>query len=244
MRTKKFPLTADLAGLPGALPVFLRASERPPRYRWWRRLADRWAGRRDRTPLTDAEDPLQEAASAWLQQLVAQCEAAVAEERSTTEALIAVLDDKKAGFEAAAREAEAQIVDVKNALEAAHAAPDRGLGAGEKYSPAEERQTRLTLERRTALARLTTAKTQAEERRRTSLQSAEKLDAARHSHWTMLQERSRLIVTHHQQRASAYAGGMSQPRKGVVYLAPAIPIPEWATAELSTGGHTPEPASH
>lgn len=230
---KDLPLTADLAPLPGALPLFLRIADRPLRYRWWTRICDRWAGRRDRTPVTETYEPGKTASSAWLQQLIAECDTAIAQERSRTEAMVAVLDNKQASLDTTARAAAQYIEEMRQKMEAVHSQPARAPGAGEKYSREEERQARLALERGAALARLTTAKTQAEERRRAALHEVDVLTSDRRSHGTVLRGRIRLIVEHYQRRASNYVRGMSRPRKGITYTAPLIPIPDWASAELS-----------
>ena len=60
------------ARVPEALSPFLAAPDRPIPYRWWTRLLDHWAGRRDRTaPLHDSSSEIVEADTPWLRRLAA-----------------------------------------------------------------------------------------------------------------------------------------------------------------------------
>ena len=240
---KQLPITPDLAQLPGALPVLLLTPDRPLRYGWMARARDHWAGRLDRTPVGQSHEPGEVAWSAWLQRLTAECHNAIARGRTRTEALIAVLDKERATLEAEARKAEVLVTQLERDIAEQQAAPARDRRPGEAFSPDEEVRDRVNLERGTALARLRSAKAEAEDRQRSVLHQIHVIVTQRHSHWAVLQERTRLLVEHHQRRASTYARGMSRPWKGITYVAPVIHTPAWAHAELGTGGHAAQPAA-
>ncbi|TRY16873.1 hypothetical protein FOJ82_13450 [Tessaracoccus rhinocerotis] len=232
-------ISADQAHIPDALPVFLLVPDEPLRYGWWTRTRDHWAGRQDRLRGTEHMEPLQTASSAWLQRLFAECGNAVAQGRSRTDALVALLDKEQAALAAEERVAADHIGQLASDLAELQGSPLReSLGAGEGFSDDDEVLRRKALERQTALAQLRTAQTQAAERRRTVLQQIDVIVTQKRSHWSVLQERTRQLLEHYQRRASTYARGMSRPSRGITFLAPVLPMPDWAAAELGTGGYT------
>lgn len=232
-------ITPELAHVPDALPAFLLKADRPLPYRWWTRLSDHLAGRRDRLysdTITLNEPPV--AQSPWLQRQLAECATALARGRTRTEALVAVLDRELASLAADADQQAEALASLQAQLVELESAPvgDGIVGAGEVFSPPHERQQRRRRERAAQFAQLQRATADAEAARRDIDRQINTLNQERRSHWVVLQERSRQLVELYQRRVCTYTRGMEQRRKGIVLTAPTVATPAWVSAQLGTGG--------
>lgn len=227
------------ARVPQALPAFLLRPDQPPVYRWWRRVLDRWAGVRDRTPAPEhREGATPVADSPWLRRLLAECAAAIAVGRTRTDALVAVLD-----VECARVRAEIEVLEgVLDELDEARSAADQEtiddtiVGPGELYSPPEERLQRRARQKADKIARLQAQADAVQARLRSARQELGVLEQERRSHWSVLQERTRLLVEHYQRRAGSYTRGLERRRRRVFFVTPTVVAPDWVRADLGTGG--------
>ena len=239
---KSLTLSPDHAHLPRAFHAFLLVPDRPPRYGLWLRARDAWAGWRDRStdPNAESERDAAPVTSPWLQRLEAEYATALAAGRTRAEALVAVIDGERAELESEA----ASLGLLLAQLDARHSAPepepdDAILGVGERYSTPAERLARRRWEQAGRRARLTSDTSGAEARRRAVVQRIAVLEQERRSHWTLLQQRGRLLQAHYQRRAGTYTRAMERRREGQRLTAPAMPAPAWLGAEL---GDVPRPS--
>ena len=233
------PITPDLAHVPNALPVFTMRADRPLPYRWWTRLSDHLAGRRDRV---NSEASLATnnavAESPWLHRLLAECATAIARGRTRTEALVAVLDRELAHLHAGVQQHEDTLETVARQINDLLDQPitDEIVGAGERYSDPDERLRRHQLNRASELNRLRQQAEAARNAKRRLMREIGTLQQERRSHWVVLQERSRQLVELYQRRACSYVRGMERRRQGIVLTAPTVSAPVWSVADLGTGG--------
>lgn len=239
-KTRSIELTSELAHVPSALPVFLLHPERPLRYGWWARSRDSWDGRRDRGCVSEASGGSEPstAETPWLRRLRAECHNAIGQERTRTEALVAVLDREIAALKAQIAAAETAGAQREEERRQSDATPvtDAVVGAGEIYSPADERVQRRRLERATTSARLAGQAAAAHEARRTASQQLDVVVQERRNHWIVLQERARVLAEHYQRRASTYIRALERPRRGERFDVPDMGVPDWASADLGAGG--------
>lgn len=245
-RTKSFKITERHADAPDALQFFLSLPDRPPIYRWWRQLFDRWAGVRDRLPMEQHKrEGMQKgeagswpiAESPWLRRLIAECNAATAVGRTHSDAVVTVLDQKLAEFCAEDKALQALVSDLGNTHAEVVKADHRSAGAGDRYCTEEELQQRHVRMKAEGLAEIKGRQSAAAARRAELAQQITKLEQARAGHWSVLQERTRLLTEHYQRRASSYTSGMERRRRGMRYHPPEIVAPDWVEAALGTGGH-------
>lgn len=244
MRT--ITITPELAHVPNALPTFLLKADRPLPYRWWTRLSDHFAGRRDRTfteEIANSDAPVVE--SPWLQRQLAECANAIARGRTRTEALVAVLDRELAALSSNVEQQEGVIASLTSQIATLQDAPvtDEVVGAGERYSDPSERLQRRHRERSIVLGQLRQSLTVAQDARRDLGRQIGTINQERRSHWVVLQERSRQLTELYQRRVCTYTRGMEQRRKGVLLTAPTVTMPSWASAALGTGGLDDSPAA-
>lgn len=231
-------LSPDLAHVPNALPAFMLKADRPLPYRWWTRLSDHSAGRRDRTQSETISSDAPVASSPWLQRQLAECANAIAVGRTRTEALVAVLDHELAAMLAAVDQHEAALADLSAKLRELIAEPvnDAAIGPGGPYSTPQERLRRNQDQRAAELSSLRNAIQTTESTTRELARRIGQLQQDRRSHWVVLQERSRQLVELTQRRVATYTRGLELRRKGIVFTAPTVTAPHWVSAELGTGG--------
>lgn len=246
MRTKPtFVPAPEHARVPKALPTFLLEPDRPPRYRWWQRLLDQWSGIRDRMPAAQhSEPPNPVADSPWLQRLLAECAASIAVGRTRTDGLVAILDKERATLRSEAAAVEQEYDTLRKALDEAEGTPvDDGVhGAGEQYSTAAERLQRRQRRKSEEIARLRSRMDAAAERLRLVKQAIGVLEQERRSHWSVLQERARVLTEHYQRRAASYTRGLERRRRRVYFTTPTVSAPDWVHADLGSGGDASPPS--
>lgn len=244
---KKNRLSPSHARVPEALATFLTAPDRPMPYRWWTRLGDRWAGRRDRTaPLHDPVPEVAEADTPWLRSLAAACANAVATGRVRAEALVSILDRERAALLGEIDQAKLAVAELTADLARVESVPITGdaVGTGEMYSPSDERLRRRRHERTQRSAALSGQLGAARARLADAHRQLEVIEQERKSHWIVLQERARILIEHHQRRAATYTRALENRRSGQFWAVPRLEVPAWARADLGTGGHddtTPAP---
>lgn len=235
----RIKLSPKHAHIPEVLKFFLLRPGKPLRYWCWTRFWDRWSGRKDRTDASPA--PSNEPAVAdtpWLTRLTNECGNAIASERIRSEALVAVIDREQAELEARLHRIEAIVATSQAELKRLGEAPiaDSIEGAGEQYSPVEERLQRRRRERARAIAALEGKLNSANAETLEIKARLEVLAQERRSHWVVLQERARNLTKHYIRRASTYVRAMEHRRDGVTCRVPDIPSPAWVVAELGSGG--------
>ncbi|SHJ61181.1 hypothetical protein SAMN02745244_02886 [Tessaracoccus bendigoensis DSM 12906] len=236
---KKIRISPSHASVPEALAPFLAAPDRPVPYRWWTRLSDRWAGRRDRVASRHQPTPeVAEADTPWLRRLIADCNNAVATGRVRTEALVSILDRERATLLGEIDQAKLAIADLTADLSHLDAVPITGdaVGPGEMYSSSEERLRRRRHERNQRSGRLNGLLGAARARLADAHKRVEIIEQERKSHWVVLQERTRVLTEYHQRRAATYTGALENRRSGQFWAVPQLEIPDWARADLGTGG--------
>ncbi len=236
---RKVPIGPQHARVPEALPAFLLVPDRPPVYRWWRRLFDQWAGMRDRTPAAHApSDEIPTADSPWLQRLLSECGTAIAVGRTRTDALVAILDKEIAQLRAEEEtltESISALGEERDDVEGTELDPGI-VGVGEQYSPRDERLRRRQLQKAGELSRLDGQRTAAQGRLRSIRQEIGILEQERRSHWSVFQERTRLLTEYYQRRAGSYTRGLERRRRRMFFVTPTVTAPDWAVADLGTGG--------
>lgn len=242
----KIELGPEHAHVPDALTFFLLRPGKPLRYSWLTRLGDRWAGRMDRTDApatTGGEPPV--ADTPWLKRLTSECGNIIASERVRTEALVAIIDRERA--ELTARLSRVEAVAAANQAELDRLAKDPPfsgdavVGAGEQYSPAEERLQRRHRERARTVAALVDGVNSAKAEALQITSRLQILKQERHSHWVVLLERIRTLVEHYRRRIGTYVRAMEHRRGGITWQVPDLPHPAWAVAELGLGSPDTDP---
>lgn len=240
MFVKKFQVNADHARVPAALPVFLRRPIQPIRYGLWTKFRDWFDGRRDRGPKsakagTDATP--QVIVSPWLQRLEAECLNTVAQERSLTESLVTVIGRQIAELQGRGEAAQNTVAKLEDSLatEGSANVTDEAANAAEQYSSPEERLQRRRREQSRRLSTLGSARDAASEVMRVSAEQIAVLDQEKLSHWTVLQQRARVLFEHYQRRAATYTRSMERRRVGELLRVPVFELPDWVFADVGAG---------
>lgn len=220
--TSTFTPTADI---PAAVGQFQRAPEPEIRYTFWARLADSWAGWRDRRVVAVAEG---EAASPWLQRHHFTCVNRLEAEHRTAQASLALLDHA--------------LVSERERISAASAALNEATDArvrlsGEPLSDApttvaeasDDPAVRFDRRRRDRAAELGRRDARASELRATANAARlaiQTLTVDRHAHWAVLQVRGAHLIAYYNRRAATYVR-VATRKHGELVRTPTVPEPTW-----------------
>lgn len=229
--TSTAALSPDTVAVPAALQVLLRAPENALPYSFRHRLADSWAGVRDRRIIPD--EVQKELNTDWLAGLTAECRTRQEDERRITRAALAVLDDEIAHASERIVQAGIEIDRLTSELDFENR-PVEGSAttSAEEWATPEELMARRAREQRARVVRL--------RGRIAALQSEtadchERITAAlagRRSHWAQLIVRATHLDAHYRRRARRYlraATRRTTPASQCSELS--LKLPSWANPD-------------
>lgn len=217
--------TPASALVPASYDQFQRAPESELRYGFFTRLADSWAGWRDRR-VVDMTDGRVD--SPWLQRLHFECDNRLEAEHRSAQASLALLDHaivsdrhritSTATMLAALTEQRELLLEEEPSSEPTTAA--------EVTDDPTVRRNRRERTRLVRLADLDRRTTEAEAIRTAAEQSVVTLVASRHAHWSVVQVRGSHLIAHYNRRAATYVRTATRKHGGRV-ITPTVAHPVW-----------------
>ena len=235
--------TAETTPIAPAAPLLQRDPAPTIRYRFLERVADSWAGFRDRRRVVrrnaaepgQADQRVPEFRTDWIVGMEHACRTNQEIERRATRAAIAVLDDMIATHRGTVERARESLPDLDRQIVAAAETPIDAtpMSTGEQFETPQQRQGRRHRERDSRVAGLRERRRALAEARAQAARQIVICVPARRSHWEQLLVRSSVLTEHYNRRARTYARAATRRAKHIQLSARSdlITAPEWCSPD-------------